>query len=144
MGSELTLFQRILAGEIPGSFIARGHNWGAFLDVFPRSPGHTLVVPSTPAQRIAELPAEELADLLVGVQETQAKLSDFFDTDDFTVVVHDGPAAGQEIPHVHFHVIPRLAGDGGRALPAMFPNANIPATPDYSGLAELATKIRGD
>jgi histidine triad (HIT) family protein len=53
--AETTLFQKILSGEIPGNFVGRGENWAAFLDVFPRAKGHTLVVPVNPVQRIAEL-----------------------------------------------------------------------------------------
>ena len=68
---EPTLFERILSGEIPGNFVARGDSWGSFLDVFPRRSGHTLVVPTRPVQRLIELPARELAALMEGVQETQ-------------------------------------------------------------------------
>jgi histidine triad (HIT) family protein len=140
--AETTLFQRILSGEIPGNFIGRGGNWAAFLDVFPRADGHTLVVPVNPAQRIAELSKSDLADLFDGVKQVQNTLSGYFETNDFTVIIHDGPMAGQEIPHVHVHVIPRVEGDRGRALPAMFPEANPSNPPDYPGLAELCAKIK--
>ena len=66
----------------------------------------------------------------------------YFDTTDFTIAIHDGPLAGQEIPHVHVHVIPRKQGDGGRALPAMFPNANPPNPPDFASLANLCNAIK--
>ena len=141
--AETTLFQKILSGEIPGNFVGRGENWAAFLDVFPRAKGHTLVVPVNPVQRIAELSKSDLADLFDGVKQVQSTLSGYFETKDFTVVVHDGPMAGQEIPHVHVHVIPRAEGDGGQALPAMFPEANPANPPDYQGLAELCAKIKG-
>lgn len=136
-----TLFQNILSGNIPGNFVARGENWGAFLDVFPRSEGHTLVVPVNPVKRINELSHAELADLFEGVKETQSKLSQYFNTEDFTVVVHDGPLAGQEIPHVHIHVVPRLEGDGGLALPAIFPNAHPANPPNFPELSQLCQRI---
>ena len=140
--AEVTLFQKILSGEIPGNFVSRGEKWGAFLDVFPRSEGHTLVVPVNPVQRIAELSKSELAELFDGVKEVQKTLSSHFNTEDFTVIVHDGPMAGQEVPHVHVHVIPRTESDGGKALPAMFPEANPPNPPDFSALAELCVRIK--
>jgi|TARA_B110000914_G_C15381140_1_gene407822 histidine triad (HIT) family protein len=140
--AETTLFQKILSGEIPGNFIGRGENWAAFLDAFPRADGHTLVVPVNPVQRIAELSKSNLADLFEGVKQVQNTLSAYFETNDFTVIIHDGPMAGQEIPHVHVHVIPRVEGDRGRALPAMFPEANPSNPPDYPGLAELCAKIK--
>tara|TARA_B110001452_G_scaffold257770_1_gene252279 strand:+ start:409 stop:846 length:438 start_codon:yes stop_codon:yes gene_type:complete len=141
--AESTLFQKILSGVIPGNFVARGENWGAFLDVYPRSEGHTLVVPVKPVQRIAGLSKSELADLFDGVKEVQSLLSIYFETNDFTIVVHDGPMAGQEVPHLHIHVIPRIEGDGGKALPAMFPNANPANPPDFSALAVLCDNITG-
>ena len=140
--AEVTLFQKILSGEIPGNFVSRGERWGAFLDVFPRSEGHTLVVPVNPVQRIAELSKSELAELFDGVKEVQKILSSHFNTEDFTVIVHDGPMAGQEVPHVHVHVIPRTESDGGKALPAMFPEANPSNPPDFSALAELCVRIK--
>ena len=139
--AEPTLFEKILSGEIPGNFICSGDGWGSFLDVFPRSEGHTLVVLENPSQRLADLSQQELGLLFSGVKETQETLSAYFDTSDFTVTIHDGPLAGQEIPHVHVHVIPRLAGDGGGALPWMFPNAKPPNPPDFSALGELCNKI---
>lgn len=140
--AEPTLFQKILTGEIPGNFVGRGENWGAFLDVFPRAEGHTLVVPLNPVQRITDLSKSELADLFSGVKQVQSTLSSYFDTKDFTVMVHDGPMAGQEIPHVHIHVIPRTENDGGRALPALFPSANPSNPPDFTALSELCNQIK--
>ena len=140
--AEPTLFEKILSGEIPGNFICRGDGWGSFLDVFPRSEGHTLVVLQNPSQRLADLSDTDLMKLFSGVKETQSILSNYFHTSDFTITIHDGPLAGQEIPHVHVHVIPRISGDGGRALPAMFPNAQPPNPPDFISLAKLCTAIK--
>ena len=140
--AEPTLFEKILSGEIPGNFICRGDGWGSFLDVFPRSEGHTLVVLENPSQRLNDLSQQELGLLFSGVKETQQTLSAYFDTTDFTITIHDGPLAGQEIPHVHVHVIPRLAGDGGGALPWMFPNAKPPNPPALPALSELCNKIK--
>lgn len=138
-----TLFQKILSGEVPGNFVARGGSWGSFLDAFPLSEGHTLVVPSNPVQRIADLSSTELGELFEGVKITQSQLSAYFGSSDFTIVVHDGPLAGQEIPHVHIHIIPRLEGDGGKALPSMFPESNPQNPPGFLGLSELCDRIKG-
>ena len=140
--AEPTLFEKILAGQIPGNFICRGDGWASFLDVFPRSQGHTLVVLENPSQRLADLSDSDLMKLFSGVKQTQSKLSNYFETTDFTIAIHDGPLAGQEIPHVHVHVIPRKQGDDGRALPAMFPNANPQNPPDFTSLANLCNAIK--
>ena len=69
--AEPTLFEKILSGEIPGNFICRGDGWGSFLDVFPRSEGHTLVVLENPSQRLNDLSQQELGLLFSGVKETK-------------------------------------------------------------------------
>ena len=138
--AELTLFQRILSGEIPSHKIASGEGWYAFLDIFPRREGHTLVIPTTPVQRIAELTTLERTSLMTGVAEVQSLLSSHFQTMDFTVLVHDGPLAGQEVPHVHVHVLPRTPKDGGSTIAAMWPRSSV-AEPDHDALGALASSI---
>ena len=138
--AELTLFQRILSGEIPSHKIASGEGWYAFLDIFPRREGHTLVIPTTPVQRIAELTTLERSRLMSGVAEVQSLLSSHFQTMDFTVLVHDGPLAGQEVPHVHVHVLPRTPKDGGSTIAAMWPRSSV-AEPDHDALGALASSI---
>lgn len=138
--AELTLFQRILSGEIPSHKIASGEGWYAFLDIFPRREGHTLVIPTTPVQRIAELTTVERSQLMTGVAEVQSLLSSHFQTNDFTVLVHDGPLAGQEVPHVHVHVLPRTPTDGGSTLAAMWPHSPV-VEPDHDALGALASSI---
>ena len=76
-----------------------------------------------------------------GVAEVQHRLGRKFSTTDFTVCVHDGPLAGQEVPHVHVHVLPRTSGDGGGTLMAMWPATPI-AEPDHGSLGSLATALR--
>jgi len=136
-----TLFERILSGEIPSHEVAKGDGWYAFLDIFPRREGHTLVIPTRPVQRLAALTRDERSSLMDGVAEVQQRLGQQFSTTDFTVCVHDGPLAGQEVPHVHVHVLPRTSGDGGGTLMAMWPATPI-AEPDHATLGSLATALR--
>ena len=121
--AEPTLFDRILNGTLPSHKVAEGELWYAFLDIFPRRGGHTLVIPKQNAQHLSELSEAMRNALFTGVGKVQEILSKYFETDDFTVCIHDGPLAGQEVPHVHVHVIPRQSGDGGSTLQAMWPNA---------------------
>lgn len=103
--AEPTLFESIVAGAIPSHKVAEGEKWYAFLDIFPRTSGHTLVVPKTGVQRLSDLSKDERDALFEGVSEVQRRLSIHFETKDFTVCIHDGPLAGQEVPHVHVHVL---------------------------------------
>lgn len=136
-----TLFESILSGHIPSHCVAQGESWYAFLDIFPRREGHTLVIPKRAVQRLAELNSEELTGLMEGVTAVQQRLGTHFSTTDFTVCLHDGPLAGQEVPHVHVHVIPRTQGDGGGTLMSMWPDS-ITAEPDHESLASLAASLQ--
>ena len=137
-----TLFESILSGQIPSHCVAQGESWYAFLDIFPRREGHTLVIPRKPAQRLSELSPDELSGLMEGITVVQQRLGAHFSTTDFTICLHDGPLAGQEVPHVHFHVIPRNEGDGGGTLMSMWPKT-INAEPNHESLTSLATSLQG-
>ena len=141
---EPSLFTKIINGEIPASFVAKGDTWVAFLDIFPRRPGHTLVIPVEQKQYISELSIEGRTGLMEGVVEVQRRLGAHFSTTDFGIGVHDGPLAGQKVPHVHVHVVPRTEGDGGLTLLACWPDSPPPgsADPDFTALAELAEQLQ--
>ena len=143
--AETTLFDRILEKSLPSHKVAEGENWYAFLDIFPRREGHTLVIPKQSVQRLSQLTNEMRNSLFEGVTSVQRVLSKHFETDDFTVCIHDGPLAGQEVPHVHVHVLPRLVGDGGKTLQAMWPKAPpMGGDVGHGALAELASSLRGE
>jgi diadenosine tetraphosphate (Ap4A) HIT family hydrolase len=76
-----------------------------------------------------------------GVAHVQHLLGQHFETTDFTVCLHDGPLAGQEVPHVHVHVLPRTQGDGGGTLMSMWPNTHF-REPDHDALGALAATIQ--
>jgi histidine triad (HIT) family protein len=142
--SQPTLFESIVEGDIPSHMVAEGELWYAFLDIYPRTPGHTLVIPRKGVRRIADLSTAQRNALFEGVAVTQSALAREFETHDFTVCVHDGPLAGQEVPHVHIHVLPRLASDGGQTLQAMWPHAPpMGGAVDHELLGDLAASLRG-
>jgi diadenosine tetraphosphate (Ap4A) HIT family hydrolase len=80
----------------------------AFLDIAPMAPGHTLVVPRRHAPRLADLTADEMAALALIGQRIAIALG----SEAHTLFLSDGAVAGQEVDHVHLHVVPRAAGDG--------------------------------
>lgn len=110
-----SIFSRIIAGEAPASFVHRDELAVAFLDIMPLTAGHTLVVPVAECSSLTDLPPETLAHLTALAQRIGKALR----AADSTItglnwLLCDGKDAGQEVFHVHLHVIPRRPGDGLR------------------------------
>eukprot|EP00960_Hanusia_phi_P057729 763643-Hanusia_phi.AAC.1 len=83
----------------------------AFVNLRPIVPGHVLVVPQRVVDREKELEDEESLDLWRTVREVGHRVEEEYKASALNIAVQDGKAAGQSVPHVHFHILPRLAGD---------------------------------
>jgi histidine triad (HIT) family protein len=112
MGSQDCIFCKIAAGDIPCSKVYEGESVIAFLDVNPLSEGHTLVIPKVHYDKIDQCTPEVLADIAVCVGKVSSAIVSGMQCDGYNVLCNNGRAAGQEVDHVHFHVIPRESGDG--------------------------------
>ena len=106
------LFCRIIAGEIPSYKVYEDGNVLAFLDISPVNPGHTLVIPKEHYRNIEAIPADRLGEIMAAVKKIGAALKDKLGVPGYNVYENNDPVAGQEVPHLHFHVIPRQEGDG--------------------------------
>ncbi|XVH32940.1 HIT family protein [Haloferacaceae archaeon DSL9] len=139
--TEETIFEKIVAGEIPARIVHETDTTLAFLDVNPLAPGHTLVIPKERYERLGDLPTDLAADLFAAVHELTPVVESAVDADGTTVGINDGTAAGQEVPHVHVHLVPRFDGDGGGPIHAV-----AGARPDLSDeeLDEIADAIAND
>ena len=80
-------------------------------DGFPISPGHTLVIPRRHVDSFFNLTADERVDLLGLMDQAKAGIDKEFKPDTYNIAINDGPAAGQTVPHLHLHLIPRYTGD---------------------------------
>ena len=80
-------------------------------DGFPISPGHTLVIPRWHVDSFFNLTADERIDLLGLLDQAKAGIEKEFKPDTYNIGINDGPAAGQTVPHLHIHLIPRYTGD---------------------------------
>ena len=106
-------FCRILAGELPASFVYRDERCAVFMDIRPVNPGHLLVVPVRHAAHLADIDAGAAAELMrVGHAAAAALRASGVRCEGVNLFLADGEAAMQEIFHVHLHVIPRFRGDG--------------------------------
>ncbi|MFB6127161.1 MAG: HIT family protein [Halolamina sp.] len=117
--SEDCIFCRIVAGDIPGRIVHESDDAVAFLDANPLAEGHTLVVPREHHSTMADLPAEQAAGVFEAVRELTPRVQAAVDADGANVGINDGEVAGQEVPHLHVHVVPRFEGDGGAAIHAV-------------------------
>jgi histidine triad (HIT) family protein len=107
------VFCQIVARTAPASIAYADDRTVAFLDINPLTPGHTLVVPRVHAEGLADLDVETGAQLWrVGQRMAAALRRSPVRTDGIMFFLADGAAAGQEVWHVHLHVIPRWKGDG--------------------------------
>jgi histidine triad (HIT) family protein len=108
-----TVFHKILAGEIPNYTVYEDEHVLAFLDIEPKSKGHTLVIPKVFALTLIDLPDEALAGYLTGIKRTIERIDAVLAPDGFSVGWNMGKSAGQLVPYIHCHIMPRWDGDGG-------------------------------
>lgn len=115
MQNEKTLFEKIVAGEIPCTKVYEDAETFAFLDINPNALGHTLVIPKMPFKNIHELPDEVASAVIKTVKKISNAISRALSTDGIKIIMNNGAASGQVIFHAHFHVIPRYDGDKFRS-----------------------------
>ena len=106
-----TIFGKILAGQIPCHKVYEDDKVLAFLDINPLSTGHTLVIPKEPAETIDQLSDESAAALGRVLPRICRAVIAVTGVKQYNVLENNGTAAHQAIAHVHFHIIPRRAGD---------------------------------
>ena len=104
------IFAKILRGEMPCYKVYEDDKALAFLDIMPRAPGHTLVIPKAPARNILDIAPDALAELAKATQTIARAAVKVFSADGLTIQQFNEPAGGQVVFHLHVHVIPRKIG----------------------------------
>jgi histidine triad (HIT) family protein len=127
------IFAKILRGELPSYKIYEDDKSFAFLDIMPRAPGHTLVLPKTPARNMLDVNPDDLAHVMQTAQKIAKAAMKVFEADGITVQQFNEGAGGQVVFHLHVHIIPRKTG-----MP-MKPPASEKEKPEV--LAEQAKKL---
>jgi histidine triad (HIT) family protein len=113
------IFCKIVAGEIKANTVYENESVLAFLDIHPASRGHTMVIPKVHAERLDLLEDRHVGALFLGVKSVMALLEKALGPGGITVGWNHGWAAGQHVNHLHVHVIPRYAGDGGGGIQSL-------------------------
>jgi len=115
--TEDCIFCKIVRGEIPSSKVYEDENIFAFLDIAPVHKGHTLVIPKEHFETILDIPEEELKELILAVKKIAIAVEKSVGADGFVITMSNKKAAGQVVPHAHFHIIPRFEDDGLKHWP---------------------------
>lgn len=117
--SDDCIFCSIVAGDIPVRTVHETDDVLAFLDANPLARGHTLAIPKAHAEHVGDLDDDLASALFEVVTTLTPRVQAAVDADAANVGINDGEASGQEVPHVHVHIIPRFEGDGGAPLHAV-------------------------
>lgn len=108
----MCIFCKIVAGELPSYKIYEDEKTLAFLDIKPTTSGHTLVITKTHYANLEEISEADLTALTLATKKVGALLKEKLGVPGYNMSSNNDPVAGQEIPHIHFHLIPRHEGDG--------------------------------
>ncbi len=136
MQDQDCLFCKIASGVIPAKIVYEDDRVMAFLDILPRAPGHTMVIPKQHAPTLLALPDDEVAPLFAAVKKVAALLAAALGPDGITIGINQGRASGQEVDHLHVHLMPRWHGDGGSSIQSVVHSG------DRIPLAEVERKIK--
>jgi histidine triad (HIT) family protein len=128
------IFAKILRGEVPAHKVHEDEHSLAFMDIMPRGPGHTLVIPKVSARNILDAPPDALSRTILTVQRVARAAKLAFKADGITLSQFSESAGGQVVFHLHFHILPRFLG-----VALLAPHTNI--EPGET-LAAKAAKLR--
>lgn len=114
------VFCRILSGRLSARVVAQNEGATAILDAFPLAVGHTLVISRSHIGKVQDLSDAEAGSLFDLTLKATAAAEATTQTNASTIAIHNGSEAGQEIPHVHVHIVPRSREDGAGPVHSMF------------------------
>ena len=131
------IFCKIIRDEIPSYKVYEDEKTLAFLDIHPSAPGHTLIIPKSHIGRIEDLSDNEARSLFRTLHFLVGRIQKAMEVPACTIGINNGKESGQEIPHVHIHVIPRSKKDRGGIIQGI-----IKTKLEMKKMAEIADKIK--
>ncbi|MCK5290314.1 MAG: HIT family protein, partial [Candidatus Aenigmarchaeota archaeon] len=129
---ENCIFCKIAKREIPAKIVYEDDFTIAFLDISPCAEGHTVVIPKQHFEKFTDMEEEDAGNLFASVQKVAKAVEKALNIQASNIGLNNGKAAGQEVPHVHVHIIPRYEGDNGGAIQSI-----IQTNPKTDNLDEL-------
>ncbi|MDH5819250.1 HIT family protein [Acinetobacter pseudolwoffii] len=124
---DQNIFARILRGELPAIKVYEDDQVLAFMDIMPQADGHTLVVPKAPAITLLDLDPEAAAYTIQIVQKVAKAIEKGLGVDGIVLMQLSGAAAGQTVPHIHFHLVPTSLHNLGKHAAQMGDQEKIKA-----------------
>ena len=107
-----TIFTKIEKGDIPSTRIYEDEICFVIMDINPVKKGHCLVISRKPYPNVASCPDDVLTHLILVAKKIDARQREILGNQGSNIIINNDPASGQEVPHIHVHVIPRYDGDG--------------------------------
>jgi histidine triad (HIT) family protein len=132
------IFCSIVKGDAPSNKIYENERVLAFLDNHPSAPGHTLIIPKTHVTRLEELDERDAEAVLMVLYRLVGGIQKALGAPSSTIGINNGPEAGQEVPHLHIHVIPRKSRGEGGIIQGVIRKSLV----SRASLEEIAEKIR--
>ena len=114
------VFCKIIAGKITARVIMENEKAMALLDAFPLAAGHTLIIPKLHYAKVQEMSVEDARAVFEMIWKATSAVEEGSQVNASTIAIHNGSEAGQEVPHVHAHIVPRRRDDGAGAIHSMF------------------------
>ena len=130
------IFCKIVSKDIPAEIVEEGDGYLAFLDINPRSPGHSVVISRHHSESLLDLPDEHVGNLFLGVKKVAERLTKALSPDGLTFGINQGEVSGQTVKHLHVHILPRFTRDMGGSVHGVVNN------PPPEPISEIANKIR--
>ena len=127
---DQNIFAKILRGEIPAIKVYEDEQVLAFMDIMPQADGHTLVIPKSPAVTLLDLAPDAAAYTIQIVQKVAKAIEKALGVEGIVLMQLSGAAAGQTVPHVHFHLIPSSVHELGKHAAQMGDQEKIKALAD--------------
>ncbi len=131
------LFCQIIQKERGADIVYEDEHVVGILDIFPRTTGHTMIIPKIHSENMLDLPDGEIGPVFAAVKRMTATLQKALKPDGFTIGINHGKVSGQAIDHLHIHIMPRWHNDGGGSLHSVVGN------PPKESLKDIKARILG-
>jgi histidine triad (HIT) family protein len=137
------IFCSIIRGEIRTHRVYEDEKVLAFLDIHPSAPGHTLIIPKKHYNQVEDLSEDDAKALFMALYRIVGAIQEAMEASSSTIGINNGPEAGQEVPHLHIHVIPRRSRTKGSIVQRIVGDGTHVGKRDFMEIAErIRTRFR--